>query len=76
MLEVVIVEMLPMALDYAIIPCKCKFPYETVLCTDDHHDRKPSNTCKENKLAHIYNPEKACGPVKHTPSCVLQAFLG
>ena len=50
---------------------------ETILCEDDHHECKRSNTCKQSGFAHIYNPDKALGPVMHTLADVVTgAFLG
>ena len=79
--------MRPMALDREIVSLHAQVreacrkllfvPDETILCIDDHHERKSSNTCKESGFAHIHNPEKALGPVMHTLSCVITgAFLG
>ena len=84
MLDAVVVEMIPGCNQWCGIrsPCMRRFacrklhfiPDETILCIDDHHERKFacmyfSNTCTESGFARIYDPEKAPGPVMHTPSC-------
>ena len=52
-------------------------PDEIILCEDDHHERKRSNTCKQSGFAHIHNPDKALGPVMHTLADVVTgAFFG
>ena len=53
--------MRPMALDYEIVSLHAQvreacrklliIPDETILCIDDHHERKSSNTCKESGFA-------------------------
>ena len=74
-----------MCIDYEIVSLHAQvreacrkllfIPDETILCIDDHHERKSSNTCKESGFARIYNPEKALGPVMHTLSCVRVVVL-
>jgi hypothetical protein len=49
----------------------------TVVCLDDHHERLKSIKCKDSGFTHIYNPEKALGPVMHSQVSVITGlFLG